>query len=116
MPQGKVKWFNNAKGYGFIIADEGNGDLCKEDLFVHFSSIQMEGYKTLKAGQAVNFDAQPSGKGFHAVNIVPLESEPEKSSIDPETETAEGPESAAKAESVENKSKENSRTPMAASA
>ncbi len=73
MPQGKVKWFNNAKGYGFIIADEGNGDLCKEDLFVHFSSIQMEGYKTLKAGQAVAFEAQPSGKGFHAVNIMPLE-------------------------------------------
>ncbi len=74
MPQGKVKWFNNAKGYGFIIADDGSGELCNEDLFVHFSSIQMEGYKTLKAGQAVYFDAQPSGKGFHAVNITPVES------------------------------------------
>ena len=73
MPQGKVKWFNNAKGYGFIIADDGSGDLCNEDLFVHFSSIQMEGYKTLKAGQAVYFDAQPSGKGYHAVNITPVE-------------------------------------------
>ncbi|WP_020409734.1 cold-shock protein [Hahella ganghwensis] len=80
MPQGKVKWFNNAKGYGFIIADEGNGDLCKEDLFVHFSSIQMEGYKTLKAGQAVAFEAQPSGKGFHAVNITPLDS-PQRSEM-----------------------------------
>lgn len=68
MPQGKVKWFNNAKGYGFIIEDGGN-----EDLFAHFSSIQMEGYKTLKAGQSVNFEKQPSDKGTHAVNIVPLD-------------------------------------------
>ena len=73
MPQGKVKWFNNAKGYGFIIADENCGDLCREDLFVHFSSIQMDGYKTLKAGQPVQFDTLPSGKGVHAVNIVPLD-------------------------------------------
>lgn len=64
MPQGTVKWFNNAKGYGFIVE---NGD--SEDLFAHFSSIQMEGYKTLKAGQAVEFDKQPGDKGFHAVNI-----------------------------------------------
>lgn len=74
MPLGKVKWFNNAKGYGFIIADESEQDLpLNEDLFAHFSSIQMEGYKTLKAGQMVTFDAQPSGKGYHAVNIVPAE-------------------------------------------
>jgi len=64
MPQGTVKWFNNAKGYGFIVE---NGDT--EDLFAHFSSIQMEGYKTLKAGQAVEFEKQPADKGFHAVNI-----------------------------------------------
>jgi len=68
MPQGKVKWFNNAKGYGFVIEDGGS-----EDLFVHFSSIQMEGYKTLKAGQAVTFDKKPGDKGTHAVNIVPHE-------------------------------------------
>ena len=74
MPLGKVKWFNNAKGYGFIIADESEDEeYCNEDLFVHFSSIQMEGYKTLKAGQAVYFDPQPSGKGYHAINIVPVE-------------------------------------------
>lgn len=66
MPRGKVKWFNNAKGYGFII-EEG----CSDDLFAHFSSVQMEGYKTLKAGQAVTFDKKPSDKGVHAVNIVP---------------------------------------------
>ncbi len=68
MPNGKVKWFNNAKGYGFII-EEG----CSDDLFAHFSSVQMEGYKTLKAGQAVTFDKKPSDKGVHAVNIVPVD-------------------------------------------
>lgn len=66
MPKGKVKWFNNAKGYGFII-EEG----CSDDLFAHFSSVQMEGYKTLKAGQPVSFDKKPGDKGTHAVNIVP---------------------------------------------
>ncbi len=68
MPRGKVKWFNNAKGYGFIIEDG-----CSDDLFAHFSSVQMDGYKTLKAGQAVTFDKKPSDKGIHAVNIVPEE-------------------------------------------
>lgn len=68
MPRGKVKWFNNAKGYGFIIEDG-----CSDDLFAHFSSVQMDGYKTLKAGQAVTFDKKPSEKGIHAVNIVPDE-------------------------------------------
>jgi CspA family cold shock protein len=68
MPRGKVKWFNNAKGYGFIIEDG-----CSDDLFAHFSSVQMEGYKTLKAGQAVSFEKKPSDKGIHAVNIVPDE-------------------------------------------
>ncbi|PID43484.1 MAG: cold-shock protein [Proteobacteria bacterium] len=66
MPSGKVKWFNNAKGYGFIIEDGES-----EDLFAHFSSIQTEGYRTLKAGQTVTFEKQPSGKGMHAVNIFP---------------------------------------------
>jgi cold shock protein len=61
---GKVKWFNNAKGYGFILPI-GGGD----DLFVHYSSIQMEGYKTLKAGQDVEFDLLEGPKGNHAVNI-----------------------------------------------
>ncbi|WP_323053139.1 cold shock domain-containing protein [Marinobacter orientalis] len=72
MPRGKVKWFNNAKGYGFII-EEG----CSDDLFAHFSSVQMDGYKTLKAGQPVTFDKKPSDKGVHAVNIVP-EEQPKK--------------------------------------
>ncbi|WP_223461574.1 MULTISPECIES: cold shock domain-containing protein CspD [unclassified Pseudomonas] len=61
---GKVKWFNNAKGYGFIVEDGKT-----EDLFAHYSAIQMEGYKTLKAGQAVVFDIIQGPKGLHAVNI-----------------------------------------------
>ncbi|MFC3116499.1 cold shock domain-containing protein CspD [Cellvibrio fontiphilus] len=64
MPTGTVKWFNNAKGYGFILADEGG-----EDLFAHYSAIAMEGYKTLKAGQAVSFDITKGDKGLHAVSI-----------------------------------------------
>ncbi|MDN3649432.1 cold shock domain-containing protein CspD [Reinekea marina] len=64
MPVGKVKWFNNAKGFGFIVCDEH-----KEDLFAHFSTIQMEGYKTLKAGQDVEFETVKSDRGIHAVNI-----------------------------------------------
>ncbi|KPM62797.1 hypothetical protein HB13667_16560 [Pseudomonas putida] len=64
MASGKVKWFNNAKGYGFI-NEEGKD----EDLFAHYSAIQMDGYKTLKAGQAVSFDIVQGPKGLHAVNI-----------------------------------------------
>lgn len=67
MQTGKVKWFNNAKGYGFILSDDGG-----EDLFAHYSSIQIEGYKTLKAGQAVEFETKPSDKGTHAINISPI--------------------------------------------
>lgn len=77
MPTGKVKWFNNAKGYGFIIEDG-----FTEDLFAHFSSIQMEGYKTLKAGQSVFFEKQPSGKGIHAVNICAVETAEPKQQVD----------------------------------
>jgi cold shock protein len=68
MPTGTVKWFNNAKGYGFILADEGG-----EDLFAHYSAITMEGYKTLKAGQQVSFDITKGDKGLHAVNISGVE-------------------------------------------
>ncbi len=64
MATGKVKWFNNAKGYGFILPEEGG-----EDLFAHYSSIQMDGYKTLKAGQQVDFEVMEGPKGYHAVNI-----------------------------------------------
>lgn len=64
MATGSVKWFNNAKGYGFVRPDTGG-----DDLFVHYSYIQMDGYKSLKAGQFVQFDIQASGNGFHAVNL-----------------------------------------------
>lgn len=84
MPRGKVKWFNNAKGYGFII-EEG----CSDDLFAHFSSVQMDGYKTLKAGQSVTFEKKPSDKGIHAVNIVP-DDVPQKAQASSEGEEASG--------------------------
>ena len=64
MACGKVKWFNNAKGFGFIV-EEGS----TEDIFAHFSTIQMDGYKTLKAGQDVTFELQQGPKGLHATNI-----------------------------------------------
>ncbi len=63
MLTGKVKWFNNAKGYGFIEREpEG-------DIFVHFSVIEIEGYKSLREGQEVQFEMQQGPKGFHAVNV-----------------------------------------------
>lgn len=64
MATGKVKWFNNAKGYGFIRPDTGG-----EDLFVHYSYICMDGYRSLKAGQGVIYDVREAPKGLHAVNI-----------------------------------------------
>lgn len=65
MATGTVKWFNNAKGFGFIRPDTGG-----DDIFVHFSYIQMEGYRSLRAGQQVQFDLQTATTGFHAVNLV----------------------------------------------
>jgi CspA family cold shock protein len=63
MERGTVKWFNNAKGYGFITRENG------EDLFVHFKSIVMDGYKSLKQGDAVQFDVEQGAKGLQAVNV-----------------------------------------------
>ncbi len=68
MRTGIVKWFNNSKGYGFILPDEGS-----PDVFAHYSAIRMEGYKTLKAGQSVRFEIQAGPKGMHAVAIEALE-------------------------------------------
>ena len=67
MEMGTVKWFNNAKGFGFI-CPEGGG----EDIFAHYSTIQMDGYRTLKA---VRFDVHQGPKGNHASVIVPVEAE-----------------------------------------
>jgi len=64
MPTGTVKWFNNAKGFGFILPENGG-----DDLFAHYSSIEMEGYKTLKAGQTVTYELSNTDKGGHAKEI-----------------------------------------------
>jgi cold shock protein len=64
--RGTVKWFSNEKGYGFIEREEG------EDLFVHFSEIQVDGYKTLNQGQAVEFEIAQSDKGLQASKVVPV--------------------------------------------
>ncbi|HSV72356.1 MAG TPA: cold-shock protein [Chthonomonadales bacterium] len=63
MALGKVKWFNDAKGYGFIETAEG------KDVFVHYSAITMEGYKTLTEGQQVTFDVVQGAKGPQAANV-----------------------------------------------
>ncbi|GAP11355.1 MAG: cold-shock protein [Bellilinea sp.] len=64
---GTVKWFNPAKGYGFIGRDNG------EDVFVHFSAIDMQGYKQLKEGQKVEFSIEKGPKGLQAAQVVPLQ-------------------------------------------
>ncbi|MGI6784291.1 MAG: cold-shock protein [Aminivibrio sp.] len=63
MSQGTVKWFNDSKGYGFITTDEG------KDVFVHFSAISGEGFKTLAEGQKVSFDVVDGDKGPQAANV-----------------------------------------------
>ena len=63
MKTGTVKWFNNQKGYGFITAEDG------KDVFVHFSGLNMEGFKTLEEGAAVEFDITDGAKGPQAVNV-----------------------------------------------
>ena len=64
MAKGKVKWFSNKKGYGFITPDNG------QDLFVHFSSIQGDGFKTLNEGEDVEFEVAAGQKGEQAINVI----------------------------------------------
>jgi CspA family cold shock protein len=67
MANGTVKWFNDEKGYGFITPDDGGGDL-----FVHHSNIQMGGFKSLKDGQQVRYDAAQGKKGPEATNVTAI--------------------------------------------
>lgn len=67
--QGKVRWFNNKKGYGFIQRDSDG-----KDIFVHYSAVTMEGYKTLKTNDTVSFDVVQGEKGPQAANVVATES------------------------------------------
>ena len=66
MNKGTVKWFNNQKGYGFICDEQGN------DVFVHYTGLQMEGFKSLEEGQDVEFDIVNGAKGPQATNVVKL--------------------------------------------
>ena len=65
---GIIKWFSNAKGFGFILPNDGEGEI-----FVHYSAINIQGYKTLKAGQLVRYETERGDKGLHATNITPVE-------------------------------------------
>jgi CspA family cold shock protein len=64
---GTVKWFNNAKGYGFILTENGG-----KDVFCHYSEIQVDGFRTLSAGQSVEFSIEEGPKGLSAKNVKPL--------------------------------------------
>jgi len=66
LPRGRVKWFSNSKGYGFIEQEDG------EDVFVHFSAVQEEGFKSLTEGQEVEFDIVEGPKGPQAANVVKI--------------------------------------------
>ena len=66
MAQGTVKWFNAEKGYGFITGEDG------KDVFVHFSAIQGEGFKSLEEGQEVTYDVQQGARGPQAANVVKM--------------------------------------------
>ncbi len=69
MATGTVKWFNESKGFGFITPDDGG-----EDLFVHHTKIEMEGFRTLQQGQKVQFETGQGRKGVEATNVRPVES------------------------------------------
>ena len=81
MAQGTVKWFSNAKGYGFIAPEEGG-----DDIFAHFSAIDMDGYKSLRQGQKVEFEVSNGPKGLLASSIK-LDGETDDSSAAPTSDT-----------------------------
>jgi CspA family cold shock protein len=95
MAEGKVKWFNTRKGYGFISTDDG------ADIFVHYSNISGDGYKTLVEGDAVSFDIVEGEKGQRAENVVPKAAAKTKAASktkpvpksEPEAQSEEAPES-----------------------
>lgn len=92
MQKGVVKWFNNAKGYGFILSESDSGDI-----FAHYSAIEMDGYKTLKAGQRVCFETEDGPKGLHAINIQADES----ATVDAEPAASVDPAATSAADSTE---------------
>jgi CspA family cold shock protein len=92
MSEGKVKWFNTRKGYGFISSDDGT------DIFVHYSNIAADGYKTLAEGDPVTFDVVEGEKGLRAENVVPTGAPKAKAA--PETKAAPKAEPAPETESA----------------
>ena len=85
MKVGTVKWFNGTKGYGFITPEEGEGS---RDLFVHYSDIQMEGYRNLVQGQQVYYEFSDGEKGPHANQVRLVEEELAVKALEPELEEA----------------------------
>jgi CspA family cold shock protein len=83
MAKGKVKWFNNKKGYGFIIAEDG-----ESDVFVHYSVIEKNGFKTLKENTEVEYEATQTDKGLKATKVIP----PKKETQQQQTSSAPQPE------------------------
>ena len=76
MPEGKVKWFNPRKGYGFIATDDG------QDVFVHYANVVGDGYKTLTEGESVSFDIVEGEKGPRAENVAPQSATTEESATE----------------------------------
>jgi CspA family cold shock protein len=83
MAKGKVKWFNNKKGYGFIIAEDG-----ESDVFVHYSVIEKNGFKTLKENTEVEYEATQTDKGLKATKVIPpkKETQQQQTSATPQPE------------------------------
>ncbi len=73
MATGTVKWFNNTKGFGFICPEGEEGDI-----FAHYSTIQMDGYRTLKAGQQVSYEVEHGPRGSHARSVTPIDDQSSK--------------------------------------